>query len=229
MDATLVHSQVSAPVDSPATIEALPAANELAVVPSPRPITELLDAEPYLFTADQFTRMVEADVFPDEDRVELWGGKVYVKMAKLRAHSLASALFIESLVAIKPAGWYLNAEESINLDPRGVPLPDLLLVRGRPRDYPEAHPTGRDVGLIVELSCSSIRDDTGPKLRGYARAGVPQYWVANLVDGILLVHRDPIVEESRYGTVETYRPGEVAPLLLDGLEIGRIAVSDLLP
>jgi len=184
---------------------------------------------PYRLTAGQYFAMIDADIFPRESRVELWDGMVYEKMAKTRSHDISAAKFIETLMPIKPRGWYLCLEASVTLDARRVPLPDVMLVRGQPEDYHEANPTGRDVGLVAELSLSSLKDDTGPKLAGYARASVPQYWVADLLGGLLMVYRDPIPAESRYATVETYRHGDRVPLWLDGVEIARVAVSDLLP
>ena len=184
---------------------------------------------PYLFTAEQFVQMVESEVFTREDRVELWDGKVYEKMAKVRPHNIASALFIEALGGIKPSGWSLNAEESVSLNSRRVTLPDIVLIRGGPRDYSDQNPPGRDVGLLVELSYSTLKGDKGRKLEGYAKAGVLQYWIANLVHGELLVHRDPVPDESRHATAEIYRHGDFVSLFLDGVDIGRIAVSDLLP
>ena len=224
MESTLVHPQVmvATPDDSPTPVAVPNSQVEAAASLWP-------GVTPYLFNAEQFSRMVEARVFPRELRLELWDGKVYEKMAKLRAHSLAAAKFLEALGRIKPAGWYLNLEESISLDTGKVPLPDVVLIRGQPEDYRDGHATNSDVGLLVELSYTSLRDDTGPKLAGYARAAIPQYWVANLVANVLIVHRDPVPEESRFATVETYPHGESAPLILDGVEVARIAVSDLLP
>ena len=224
MESTLVHPQVmvATPDDSPAPIAAPNIHDEATASLWP-------GVTPYLFNAEQFSRMVEARVFPRELRLELWDGKVYEKMAKLRAHSLAAAKFLDALGRIKPAGWYLNLEESISLDAGKVPLPDVVLIRGQPEDYRDGYATNCDVGLLVELSYSSLRDDTGPKLAAYARAAIPQYWVANLINNVLLVFRDPVPDESRYATAETYRHGETVPFWLNGVEIAQIAVSDLLP
>jgi hypothetical protein len=66
---------------------------------NPAPLADGPEAEvwpyggPYLFTADQFTRMVETRVFPDDVRLELLDVKVYETMAKPRAHSPSSAKF----------------------------------------------------------------------------------------------------------------------------------------
>ena len=184
---------------------------------------------PYLFSNEQFFQMIEADVFPREARVYLWEGRVLQKMAKKHANITAGAKFNMTLVRIVPAGWFVNFEASVAIGPGKVPLPDLMVIRGAPDDYPVEYYTAPNIGLAVELSYTSVRHDLGPKMAGYARAGVPIYWVANLIKGVIVEHRDPIPGEGRYASVRTYAKGESIPLRLDDVQVGPIAVNDLLP
>ena len=48
-----------------------------------------------------------------------------------------------------------------------------------------------DVVAFVEVSYSSVSFDRGTKLRAYARARVPEYWIVNVRDNRITVHRDP--------------------------------------
>ena len=90
-----------------------------------------------------------------------------------------------------------------------------------------AHPA-----LAVEVAQSSLDFDRARKGSLYARAAVPDYWIVNLVDGVVEVYRDPEPDASaafgwRYGSVTRLAPpATVAPLAFSG-EI--IAVADLLP
>lgn len=59
------------------------------------------------------------------------------------------------------------------------PEPDLAIVPGTPRDYPD-HPTS--ALLVVEVSDTTLALDRGQKRRLYAAAGITDYWVLNLVD-----------------------------------------------
>jgi Uma2 family endonuclease len=103
------------------------------------------------------------------------------------------------------------------------PEPDLAVVRGSARDYVDQHPTS--AALVVEVSDTSLDYDRTRKARVYAQAGIAEYWVVNIVAGVLEVHRDP--GESGYRSVLTLRSGEaVAPLAGDGTPV---AVADLLP
>ena len=85
---------------------------------------------------------------------------------------------------------------------------------------------------MVEVAESSLDFDRTRKGSLYARAAVPDYWVVNLVDGVVEVYRDPEPDTSaafgwRYRSVARLAPpATVAPLAF-GAE--RIAVADLLP
>jgi len=184
---------------------------------------------PYLISVEEFYRMLEAEVFPREARVGLWEGRIYEKMAKTQAHAVAGNKATMALVRALPPGWFVGGENPVTVGPKRAPLPDLIVLRGAPDDYLDRRPGGADVGLVVELSLTSLKFDTGPKLAAYASAGIPAYWVLNLVDGVVHVHSDPIPVESRYASSATVRRGESFPFQLDGVPVGPIAASDLLP
>ena len=115
--------------------------------------------------------------------------------------------------------------------PSSEPEPDLSVVRGGIRDYPDGKPLPSNVALLVEVSDSSYAFDTGTKLGIYARASVSAYWVLDVVDKILEIHSDPTgpAEPASYRQVRRLGAEEHVELVLDGREVGRIAVKDLLP
>ena len=104
------------------------------------------------------------------------------------------------------------------------------MVQGRPLDYAGAHPA--TAPLVVEVANSSLRLDRRIKAGLYARAGVPEYWIVNLVDGVLEVHRDPQPAPDHefgatYRFVERYdRAMSVAPLAAPA---AAVPISRLLP
>ena len=105
----------------------------------------------------------------------------------------------------------------------------MAVVAGVPLDYVGAHPS--TAALVVEVAESSLRLD---RVKGglYARAGIREYWIANLVDRVLEVHREPhSAAESTHGwvyrSVELLRPpATVTPL---AAPTALIRVADLLP
>lgn len=184
---------------------------------------------PYRFSAATFGRMLDAEVFSDDARVELWDGQVFEKMAKTQAHAVAGNLASLCLTRVLPDGWFPGGENPVAINPQRVPLPDLVVLRGTPKDYIDRRPEPADVGLVVELSLSSLKDDVGAKMVGYAAAGIPAYWVVNLVANLVLAFERPIPAEGRYESSQAYAIGQSVPLRLDGILIAEIPAADLLP
>ena len=167
----------------------------------------------------EYERMVELGLFQDE-RIELLAG-VLVEMSPqgvLHAHAVRclTELFILALRRRATIGSQLP----FALDDESEPEPDIVL---SPRaDYRREHPSR--ALLLVEVAESSLRKDRRIKGRLYARAEVPEYWVVNLVDEVVEVHRDP--DASRYRSVTQVSRGEsLAPLAFPDIVI---QVDDLL-
>jgi Uma2 family endonuclease len=187
------------------------------------------EENPYLFSVDEFYRMLEMEFFPREARVGLWDGRIYEKMAKTQPHAVASINATMTLIRALPTGWCLSGENPFTVSHNKAPLPDLIVLRGKGNDYLKRRPGAADVGLVVEFSLSSLKIDTGSKLEAYARAGVVAYWVLNLKDNVIHVYHEPIPAEGRYALMTKVAPGESIPFALDGVLVGPIAASDLLP
>src|SRR5262249_46314884 len=98
------------------------------------------------------------------------------------------------------------------------------------RAAPERSPGPRDVGLLIEVAVTSLRDDLTTALEQYARAGIPVYWVVDVPGRRILVHTEPRVVDGKgeYARVETYRPGQSLPLVLDGQQVALIPFDELL-
>ena len=87
------------------------------------------------------------------------------------------------------------------------------------------------MALLVEVSDSSLRQDQKTKKRLYARAAVPVYWILNLEDSRLEVYAEPSgpADEPDYRQHQDYGPDVAVPVVIDGREVGRLTVRDLLP
>jgi Uma2 family endonuclease len=118
----------------------------------------------------------------------------------------------------------------IALDDESAPEPDLVVVRGTRADYRESHPARPS--LAVEVADSSLDFDRQCKGSLYARAGIEDYWIVNLMDRVVEVYRDPLPDTSapygwRYRSVQALAPPAViAPLAIPSAQV---AVADLLP
>ena len=111
------------------------------------------------------------------------------------------------------------------------PEPDVSVIRGVRGDYVDRHPGPEAVGLLVEVADTSLPPDRGWKKRIYAAARIPVYWIVKLPDRVVEVFTAPSgpAERPDYQTRHVCVTGEEVPVVLDGQEVGRIAVNDLLP
>ena len=181
------------------------------------------------WTRVEYERLVDLGVFQCEP-VELIGGQLVVAEPQGSPHATAVGAADDALRAVLPPGWIVRAQMPVALDDESAPEPDLAIVPGARADYRASHPARP--ALAVEVADSSLDFDRERKGSLYARAGVQDYWVVNLIDRVLEVYRDPGPDPSapygwRYRSVTTVAPpAVVAPLALPST---RIAVADLLP
>lgn len=173
-----------------------------------------------------YHQMIDAGMLTDDDPVELLEGILVTKMPKTPPHSLATQLTRDALARVVLPGWCVNAQEPITLAD-SEPEPDVAVVRGRYRDYANHHPGAQDTALIVEVADATLRRDRGLKKRTYAAAGIPIYWIVNLAKQQIEVYADP--SGTDYLQQQDYDRAAEAPVVIDGKEIGRLAVKEILP
>jgi Uma2 family endonuclease len=178
----------------------------------------------------EYDRLVEAEVFGPEDRIELFDGRMIFKEPQYSPHATAISLVQRVLTSALGPAWYVRVQMPVALDDLSEPEPDVSVVPGHPRDYRDAHP--ERPALIVEVAQSRLRFDRRQKGSLYARAGVADYWIVNIGERQLEVYRDPVPDQDapfgwRYGRRLTLGETDgIAPLAAPG---ATVAVSDLLP
>ena len=137
----------------------------------------------------EYDRLIECGFFRPGDPVELLGGQLIVAEPQSDRHYTAIQALDEALRTAFGPGWTVRTQGPIALDDESEPEPDVAVVRGTFRDYATGHPS-RPV-LIVEVSLSSLALDRAYKSSLYARAGLADYWIVNLIDRVVEVYRDP--------------------------------------
>ena len=181
-------------------------------------------------SVDQYHRMIREGILTEDDRVELLEGLLVAKMTKNPPHIVATDLLQAALPRIVPAGWFVSMQNPVTMED-SEPEPDARVVRGQPRDYVGRRAGPGDVALVVEVADTSLPSDRGIKKRIYARAGIAYYWIINLSDGRLEVYDDPTgpAEEPDYRGRRDFGPLDTVPLMIEGREVGRLDVRELLP
>ena len=182
------------------------------------------------WTRHEYERLIDHGFLDEDEPIELLDGLLLVKEPRHSPHRTAVLLVAKALEQAFGDGWFVQTQSPIILDDRSEPEPDVCVVRGSPRDYVESHPTRP--ALIVEVAQSGLRRARGRKAAVYARARIVDYWIVNLVDRVLEVHREPArpgpaLRRWAYAVIETLAAeATIRPLAAPS---AGIRVADLLP
>jgi Uma2 family endonuclease len=180
------------------------------------------------FTVDEVERLCEAAVFGAR-RVELLNGRIYRMAPQRSPHMAAVSKTAEALLRHCPSHEWIVIQGTLRIDRFNAPDPDLMWL-AVPKGSPE-HVWPLPL-VLIEISDTTYRHDSGVKLRRYAQAGIQDYWIANLKAGRVEVYRDP---QSPTGRPRDFRYASVA-YFVRGQSISlaqrpqvSVAVDDLLP
>ena len=202
---------------------------------APTPMSEspdLLEWIPtplYRMSLERYEAMVESGIFTKRDRFHLINGFLVAKVTQGDEHCEADDLCRVALEGVLPPGWYVRSEQASPAPARWRAEPDEAVVRGSIRDYgrrKRGTPGASDVSLIIEVADSSMLADRA--MAGvYGRAGIPIYWIVNLVDRQVEVCTSP--NSTGTSSRVDFHPGENVPVVLDGVQVALIAVNDIMP
>lgn len=160
-----------------------------------------------VWTSDDVRRMrdeKEQRPFEKFVRYEVVDGELQVTPAPRPVHQRAVQLLhrlVDAYVEAHRIGWTLVVAADVELDPVSNVQPDLLVAPWRDGRFPREWSELGNLLLVVEvLSPSTARFDRTRKRLRYQRAGIPEYWIAD-VDARL---------------VERWRPSDDRPEILTG-------------
>jgi Uma2 family endonuclease len=173
----------------------------------------------------EYYRMAEAGIFRPDERVELLSGRILEMPPIGPRHGYAVAVLFAKLHAQVGGRAAIFCQSALRLDAFSEPQPDITVVRGPLDRYANAHPTPADAMLVIEVAESTLPHDRGEKLRAYARAGVAEYWIVDLLHGRIEVYTEP--EGDWYDIHRSVQRGAiVTPHVLPGVAL---AVDEILP
>ena len=175
------------------------------------------------WTRAEYDRLATAGYFHPEARLQLIEGEIVEMPRQSAAHATGIQRLSKALSAVFGQSHHIRLQLPIALSDDSEPEPDVAVVRGTIEDYEEEHPS--TAVLIVEVADSTLRFDQTRKLAMYAAAGVPEYWVLNLVDRTLDVYRES--HASGYAIALRLGLGDLVSLV--ALPEARLRVADLLP
>jgi len=175
------------------------------------------------WTREDYEQLIADGYFRPGERVELVDGVIYEMPQQKGYHAEGVTLVDYALRSILPEGVFIRVQMPLALGIDSEPEPDIAVVRGRPGDYSPEHPTTAE--LVIEVADSSLYHDRKRKGSLYARVGIPEFWLLNLVKRRLEVYRDP--KDGAYASRAVRGAGDtVSPLSRPD---ATIAVASLLP
>ncbi len=168
------------------------------------------------FRAAEVHSMIDYGVLRPEERVELLDGDVFEAAAAGSRHAACVNRLTRVLMQEVGERALVSVQNSMDLSEYSVPEPDLGLFEPRGDYYEEALPSSGAAFVLIEVSDTTLRQDRSLKLKLYARAGIPEYWIVHL--------RKRAVEVCREPAGDGYLSREV---LLDGDELTALRLLDL--
>jgi Uma2 family endonuclease len=200
-----------------------------AITPTP-PLVSLPPSlgplQPRRITVDEYERIIASGVLNEPKKVALIDGYLVTKMGKSPEHGFSVKEVLKELARTLPPGWTWRQEQPVRISPYDEPEPDIAIVRGSDADYRHRIPEATDVGLLVEVSATTVNAD---RMQGnvYGRSAIPVYWIVNLVDRQVEVYTDP--GPTGYASRTDFMSGQQVAVVIEGRPVGQIAVDNILP
>ncbi|HVG96422.1 MAG TPA: Uma2 family endonuclease [Chloroflexota bacterium] len=171
---------------------------------------------------EEYHRMSEAGIVREDERVELLGGDVVEMCPTGDRHVEGVNRCGRAYAAAWAAGRLtISTQNPVRLGDHDEPLPDVALVRPEVLGAPRLG----EILLAIEVADTSVGDARAAKVPLYARAGIPETWLLNVLDGELEVYREP--GPGGYAGTFTLRPDR--PVACEAFPDIVLRVADLLP
>ncbi|MER3446286.1 MAG: Uma2 family endonuclease [Candidatus Dadabacteria bacterium] len=176
------------------------------------------------FNVTEYNLMGERGILSEDDLVELIEGEI-LKMSPIGSQHAACVDRLNLLlVHFADQRAIVRVQNPIQLSDYSEPQPDFALLKPRDDFYAEMYPLPADVLLIVEVADTSLEYDRNVKVPLYARAGIPEVWMVNLLENLIEIYTDPV--SGLYQRIHMAKHGE--SLTLQFLADVTFSVDDVL-
>ncbi len=170
------------------------------------------------FTTENFRRMTEVGILPEESGWEIIDGAVNEKTSisagnagtvRKLSHIFGKLVFGKAIISNR---------NPIHIDQYNEPEPDIALLVPRKDFYIESHLTPNEVLLLIEVSDSTVEYDRDVKKTLYAEAEIAEFWLVNLKENTVERYSSP--KNGSYRLAEILEPGETIKVgTIENLEL----------
>ncbi len=161
---------------------------------------------PKRFTVEEFHKMTEAGILPEESGWEIIDGYIVDKMSIGSKHAGTVKRLSEMLRDLTRSQAIVSIQDPVHIDKYNEPEPDIALLKRRDDFYTESHPMPDDVLLLIEISDSTVETDRTVKKTLYAEAGIEEFWLVNLQENTIECYSSP--KNGSYRLAQIFETGE---------------------
>lgn len=161
---------------------------------------------PKRFRVEDFRKMTEVGILPEESGWEIIDGYLIDKMSIGSKHAGTVKILNRILTIWAEKNAIVSVQDPIHIDEYNEPEPDIALLKPREDFYTKSHPTPADVLLLIEVSDSTVEYDRETKKTLYAEAGIAEFWLINLKNKTIEVYTQP--KNSSYYSARILESGE---------------------
>lgn len=159
-----------------------------------------------LFNVEQYERMAETGILHEDDHVELIEGEI-IEIASMGQRHASRIDFLVNRVFSKLTDKFIvRVQNPVQINELSILEPDIVLLKLIDDYYGSRHPQPEDVLLLIEVSDSSLDYDRRVKLPLYAKAGIQEFWLINLIDNRTETYAAP--RDGKYTFVKFVKPNE---------------------
>ena len=169
----------------------------------------------YKWSIADYHQIVETGILEGKS-VELLEGEIVAISPESPIHSSRIDTVADYLRRVLQGIAKVREAHPVTLD-NSEPEPDIAIVRLEDNNYATRHPCSQDVYWLVEISNRTLAKDLTEKSTVYARNGIREYWVIDLVNNKLHLFTNP--RNSQYQTKEELNTGTINPIAFPEIAI----------
>lgn len=169
----------------------------------------------YKWSVEDYHQIIESGVLEGKS-VELLEGEIIEVSPESPLHTTINYSVVNYLRTLLVNSAVVREAHPITLD-NSEPEPDIAIVSSPYTNYISRHPYARDIYWLIEVSNKTLIKDLEEKSITYARNGIYEYWVIDLVNKKLWVFTNP--KSDCYLDKQELTAGTINPVAFPNIDI----------
>jgi Uma2 family endonuclease len=161
----------------------------------------------FKWSIEDWHELVESGVL-ETKAVQLLEGEIVEMSPEGIPHSYTNRNVVKYLRNLLDGLAEVIQAQPITLD-NSEPQPDVTIARLPETIYKQHHPYPEDIYWLIEISNRTLKLDKTQKSKTYARNGIPEYWIIDLINQKLIVYTQ--LQGDRYNQVQEFTTGTFIP------------------